>query len=31
MNVQNLEFFMIIPTYNRPERLENCLAAIALR
>ncbi|MDJ0691889.1 MAG: glycosyltransferase [Xenococcaceae cyanobacterium MO_188.B32] len=29
MNSQHLKFSIVIPTYNRPERLENCLTAIA--
>lgn len=29
MKTQNLKFSIIIPTYNRPERLASCLAAIA--
>ncbi|MEM6403065.1 MAG: glycosyltransferase [Cyanobacteria bacterium P01_D01_bin.116] len=30
MNPQNLEFSIIIPTYNRPERLKECLQSITL-
>ncbi|MDJ0691886.1 MAG: glycosyltransferase [Xenococcaceae cyanobacterium MO_188.B32] len=29
MNSQHLKFSIVIPTYNRPERLANCLNAIA--
>jgi len=29
MNPQNLKFSLIIPTYNRPERLKKCLQSIA--
>jgi glycosyltransferase involved in cell wall biosynthesis len=29
MNGKPLDFSIVIPTYNRPERLANCLAAIA--
>ncbi|MDB9527134.1 glycosyltransferase [Oscillatoria sp. CS-180] len=29
MKTQNLEFSIVIPTYNRPERLERCLSSIA--
>ena len=29
MNSQNLEFSIIIPTYNRPRRLKQCLQSIA--
>jgi len=29
MNSQHLEFSIVIPTYNRPERLEKCLQSIA--
>lgn len=29
MNSQNFEFSIIIPTYNRPERLQQCLQSIA--
>ncbi len=28
MNTQNIKFSIIIPTYNRPERLTKCLASI---
>ncbi len=30
MNFQNFEFSIIIPTYNRPEHLQQCLQSIAL-
>lgn len=29
MNAQNLEFSIVIPAYNRPERLEQCLTSLA--
>lgn len=29
MDIHNLQFSIVIPTYNRPERLERCLESIA--